>query len=235
MISGTQETGVEVLVEKEVLGVVQVDLSTLLHLGTRTTSNHHGEISRTSLPGVRGSHHFLHACRGRPISEDLSLLTSSHLLSISPLRPHTALDVFHLALCRKTFLPDITMTDHPIHHIDLTMLKENILEICRVLLPTTIPIRGFLHQVWELIILPGVEASTRNLAHRHMVLMAIHLTCVIASIQCKMIPVWCQMCPTLTCQLVSWLRLLNSRTVTINLWTLRTFGYLHLCHPAIAC
>lgn len=71
----------------------------------------------------------LHFYRGRPISEDLSLLTSSHLLSTSPLRPHTALDVFPLALCRKTFLPDITMTDHPIHHIDLTMLKENILEV----------------------------------------------------------------------------------------------------------
>ncbi|TNN61733.1 Calcium homeostasis endoplasmic reticulum protein [Liparis tanakae] len=115
--------------------------------------------------------------------EGPSLLTSSHLLSTS-LHHLIVSDGFHHALCRMTFLPDTTMTGPRTPHTTLTMLKEIIL------------------QVWGLIILPGVEASTQILPNPHMASMATHPKCVIVSSQCKMTPVWCQMYPTLTCQLL---------------------------------
>lgn len=146
MTSGTQETGAEAHLEKEAPGVVQVGLTQALHLGTHMTSSHHGGTSQTSLLGVRGNPHFLHACRDLPILEGPSLHTSSHLLSTSP-HHHTISDASRHALCRMTFLPDITMTGRRTPHTALTMLREIFPEICQVLLPTTIPIRGSLPQV----------------------------------------------------------------------------------------
>lgn len=67
--------------------------------------------------------------RDLPISEGLSLPTSSHLLSTSPHPHHTTLDAFHHALCRMTFLLDTTMTGHHITHPALNILKEIILEV----------------------------------------------------------------------------------------------------------
>lgn len=233
MTSGTQETGVEVHPEKEAPGAVQVGQTKALHPGTHMTSSHHGVTSQTSLRGARGSPHFLHACRDLPISEGPSLLTSSHLLSTSP-HHRTVSDASHHALCRTISLPGTTTTGRHTPHTALTMLREIFPETCQVLLPTTIPIRGSLTQVWVQTILLGVEVSTRILAHPHMASMAIRPTCVIDSILCRMIPVWCPMYPTLTCQLVSWLRWSNLRTVIINLWTLKTSGCPLPCHPVIA-
>lgn len=202
MTRGTQGTGVEVLLEKEAPGVVQVGLIQVPHLGTHMTSSRLGGTSLNSLLGVKGSPHFLHACRDLPISEDPSLPTSSHLLSTSHHHHHTILDASLHASCRRNLPRDTTTIDRHTPRIALTMLRGNFPETCQALPPTTIPIRGYLHQVWELIILPGVEASTRILARLRMALMVIHHTCVIGSIRFKMTPVWCPMCPTLTCQLV---------------------------------
>ncbi|MEQ2172904.1 hypothetical protein GOODEAATRI_026173 [Goodea atripinnis] len=104
--------------------------------------------------------------------------------------------------CRKNLLPDITMTDHLTPHIALTILRENILEVLHF---TTTPINEFLHQLYKLIILPGVQANTQTLAHLNMASMGIHLTCAIDSILFKMTQVWFPTCPTLTCQQVLWL------------------------------
>lgn len=208
MNRGTQGTGVEVHPEKEAPGVVQVGLTQAPPLGTHMTSSHHGGTSLTSPPGARGSPHFLHACRDLPISEGHSLPTSSHLLSTSPPHHHTILDASRHASCRTTFLQDTTTTGRHTPHTALTTLREIIPETCQVLLlllPTTIPIRGSLPQVWGLIILRGVEANTQILAHPPTASTAIHPTSVIGSIRSKMTPVWCPTCPTLTCQLVSWL------------------------------
>lgn len=236
MTKGTQGAGAEVHPEKEDPGVDRVVLTQALHLGTPMTSSRHGGTNLTSLFGARESPHFLHACRDLPILEDHFPLTNSHLLSANPHHHHhTVMDAFHHALCRMTFLPDTTMTDHRTPHTALTTLRENILEICQVLLPITTPIRGSLPQELELIILRGVEASTRILAHPHMASTAIHPTCVIGSIRSKMTLVWCPMSPTLTCQLVSWLLWSNLRTVIINHWTLKTFACPLQCLQVIDC
>ncbi|MEQ2216406.1 hypothetical protein XENOCAPTIV_015743 [Xenoophorus captivus] len=88
------------------------------------------------------------------------------------------------------------MTDHLTPHIALTILRENILEVSdnikrySVLHFTTTPINEFLHQLYKQIILPGVQANTKTLAHLNMASMGIHLTCAIDSILFKMTQVW---------------------------------------------
>lgn len=66
MTRETRGTGAEALLEKEVSGVAQVDLSQAPHLGeglAHSTSSLHGETSLSSRLGASGSLHFLHACR----------------------------------------------------------------------------------------------------------------------------------------------------------------------------
>lgn len=232
---GTQGAGAAVHPGREAPGAVRVGLTQALHLGTPMISNHHGGTSPTSPRGVRGSLHFLHACRDLPISEGPSLPTSSLLLSTSPLHHHTVLGASRHALCRTTFLLDTTTTGHRTPHTALTTLREIILETCQVLLPITIPVRGSLHQEWGRITLHGVVASTLILARHHMASMAIRPTCVIGSILSKMTPAWCPMYPTLTCQPVSWLHLSNLRTTIINLLTRKTSGCPRPCPPVTGC
>lgn len=215
--------------------MVRVGRTQALHLGTLMSSSRHGGTSLTNLHGARGSPHSLHECRDLPISEGPSLPTSSHHLLTSPLHRHTILDVSRHASCRTTFLPDTTTTGHRTRRTALTTLREIIPETCQVLLHITIPIRGFLPQVWRLNILHGVEASTKISAHPHTASTAIHPTCVIGSIRSKMTPVWCPTYPILTCQLVSWLHWSNLRTVIINPWTLKTSGCLLLCLLVTGC
>lgn len=67
------------------------------------------------------------------ISEGLSLPTSSHPLSTSPLHHHTVSDDSPHALCRMNFLPDTTTTGRRTPHTALTTLRENILEVSAVI------------------------------------------------------------------------------------------------------
>lgn len=66
MTRETRGTGVEVLLEKEATGVVQVDQILGPHPGVglhHLTSSPPGGTSLISLLGASGSPHFLHACR----------------------------------------------------------------------------------------------------------------------------------------------------------------------------
>lgn len=206
MSRGIQATGVEVHPGKEDHGVGLVALTQVPHHGTLMTSSHHGETSLTSPPGVRGSPRFHHACRGRPISEDPSLLTSSLPHSTSLPLHHIILDVSLRASCKMTFLQDITTTGHPTPHIDSITPREISLEesaeTCQVLLLTTILIRDSPLRVWGLNTLPGVEASTQSLDHPLMASMAIHHTCAIDSTQSRMTRVLYPTSRILICQLV---------------------------------